>query len=115
MPKNKLKPNQQCSTCPFLKNTTVSQIPDYDPEDHEALRAITLDEGHETDYQNLAVPVRVMACHHRHQGLCIGWAFNQREIRNIGFLLNCARGLHEESFPLETAGEQVETFEQTFK
>jgi hypothetical protein len=111
----KLPHNKQCSSCPFRVVTTVSEIPNYDPDQHESLRDITLEEGHETDYTKLGEPSKVMACHHRPEGLCIGWAANQIKIGNVGFRLNIASGLHNESFPLKTVGKQVENFQQTFK
>jgi hypothetical protein len=95
--------------------TTVSDIPNYDPDQNESLRSITIEEGHETDYAELIQPCKVMACHHRPNGLCIGWAANQIEVGNVAFRLNIARGLHTESFPLKTVGKQVGTFQETFK
>lgn len=116
MTNKKLAANQQCKTCPFKKSSTVSEIPGYCPKQHEDLREITLEEGHETNYSKLSEPAKVMACHHRHDKMCIGWANHQLGVGNVRLRLSFSLGKHDDiEFPLKLDGTQVDTFDQTFK
>jgi len=111
-----IQDNAQCSNCPFKKTSSTASIPDYNLQDHENSRDITLEEGEEFDLRKINEPFRTMACHGRNKKACIGWINHQMEVGNVGLRLSFGRGLYPNiKFPLVLDGKQVETFNETFK
>lgn len=108
----RLKQTKQCSTCPWLVDATVANIPNYQPENHKRLISTIAEQG------IIEFDLPAMSCHHAEDGepgrYCIGWLSNQiGPGNNIGMrlkMLSC-----ENSRDIQLAGEQVETFEETFK
>lgn len=106
---------RQCETCPWKQGHDLSQIPNYDPEQHLNLkRTIAPSDDPAAQLADEGV-MRVMACHHSAIGerrMCIGWLWHQITIgNNIPMRVRMSFCTNAEK--LETFGPQVESFEET--
>lgn len=108
----RLQQPKQCQGCPWRADTSVKDIPNYDPKQHQSLSGTIADSQAAAFRQEL----QIMACHastNKQPLECIGWLEHQLINNNIALRL---RMRHCENFnELETVGLQVETFEDTFK
>jgi hypothetical protein len=111
----KLNQTKQCKTCPWKKSTTVDNIPNYDRTQHEKLIDTIADKG--GNLSGINQPIRIMACHNSSDGNeyeCIGWLHNQLCSGNhipLRMQMRVCSNVNE----IEIDGEQVDTFDETFK
>lgn len=108
----RLKRPKQCATCPWRVDTSVKDIPDYQPDQHKSLAGTIAD----PEAPSFNRELRVMTCHYSTDTgklKCIGWVENQINNNNITLRLRMRQC--ENLSELETIGPQVKTFEDTFK
>lgn len=111
--KLRLKQTKQCKTCPWRKDSTVADIPNYDPNQHEKL-AGTISSG---DIYEAFGPIEKMACHNSTDGNefeCVGWLYNQlNQGNNIALRLRMRD--YENAKDIQVDGEQKASFAETFQ
>jgi hypothetical protein len=112
----KLEQPKQCATCPWKKDATVANIPDYDPDQHLSLQGTIADleaSFNSSDCNTL----KIMACHYstlEHDLHCIGWLYNQLTGgNNIALRLEVSSCENIRDMRLD--GEQKDAFEDTFR
>ncbi|MDQ2096792.1 MAG: DUF6283 family protein [Tychonema bourrellyi B0820] len=108
----KLNQTKQCKTCPWKLSETVADIPNYSVETHEALQDTIADKtGNANQIQE---KLNVMTCHKSINSKCVGWLHNQLGIgNNIPLRVNMM--FYSNAKDIEIDGEQVSSFEETFK
>lgn len=73
-----LRRTRQCAHCPWRMATDPHDIPNgYTEEQHAALAATIAPQDMLEQLASLDEPLRVMACHERHEDHCVGWLVNQ--------------------------------------
>lgn len=106
---------EQCPTCPWKKETKCSDIPNYDRQLHESLRETIA--GSDGNVSKINQPIKNMACHYSTETenvYCAGWLHNQSGIgNNIQLRVSMMRNKNISKIVID--GEQVDSFEETFK
>lgn len=105
---------EQCQTCPWKKETKCENIPNYDPQLHESLRETIA--GSDGNLSKINQPIKIMACHYSTETEnihCAGWLHNQLGVGNNIQLRLSMRNDNISEILID--GEQVESFDETFK
>ena len=107
-----LQQTRQCKTCPWRVDTSVDDIPNYDPEQHEYLQDRIAPPGQLIQTSGL----KVMACHYSdddNRYHCIGWVYHQLGPGN-NIALRLRMMSCDNADQIEVIGPQCESFEDTF-
>jgi hypothetical protein len=107
------EPRVQCKTCPWRKGASVSAIPRYKREKHEALADTIAAPG---SLAGLGRGIKAFACHYSPDDApvaCVGWVHNQLTVGN-NLALRLAAILDPEVANVRVEGPQRERFEETF-
>ncbi len=112
-----LNQTKQCKTCPWRKESKVENIPNYSSRLHQDLEDTIAYLSPEEQLSDSS-PENIMLCHHSNldsdQTFCIGWVHNQLGVGNNiklrMYFMGCKNGNQ-----IEVVGEQVKSFEDTFK
>ncbi|MEG4248696.1 DUF6283 family protein [Microcoleus sp. Pol10D4] len=117
-----LAQTKQCANCPWKVDRDLKQIPDYNRENHEALKGTIVDPNLDL-YEQLASPNVAMACHYSTDEKlleCVGWIYNQLRNNNLALrlvLMRCATRPQatNQISQLEIDGKQRATFAETLE
>ncbi|MEG3907830.1 DUF6283 family protein [Microcoleus sp. POL10_C6] len=106
---------KQCANCPWKVDRDLKQIPDYNRENHEALKGTIVDPTLDL-YEQLASPNVAMGCHYSTDEKlleCVGWIYNQLRNNNLALRLVLMRSNQISRLGMD--GAQRATFAETLK